>query len=177
MSNELEVRSKRGFIRYEKNPSIPSAEIISKKKSVRVGNNHKGFVINGIGEVIGDGVASFYEFEEVDNDRFIKLFTNGMRETAGLNKAGATMFGFICLQIQESPNSDKVELSYEKAYRSGLNISDRVYRNGLRDLLEHEFIYESLVSGVFFVNVRFIFNGDRLALIRGYQRKSNKVLK
>ena len=172
-----EVRSKRGFIRYENNPSLPSSEVISKRKAVRVGNDHKGFVINGLGEVVGDGVASFYEFEEVDNDRFIKLFTNGMRETAGLSKAGATMFGFICLQIQDSPNTDKVELSYEKAYRSGLDMSDRVYRNGLRDLLEHEFIYESLVPGVFFVNIRFIFNGDRLALIKGYQRKTELGIK
>lgn len=168
MSSEL---SKRGFQKFENNPSLPELDSISKRKQVRVGSEKKGFVIDGVGEVVGDGVAAFYEFEEVDNDRFIKLYTSGMRETSGLSKAGATMFGFICLQIQDKPNIDQVALSYELASRAGLDISDRVYRNGLRDLLEHEFIYESLVPGLFFVNVKFIFNGDRLALIKGYQRK------
>ena len=172
----IEIKSKRGFIRYEKNPSIPDAQEISKRKSVRTGNDRKGFVIDGIGEVVGQGVAAFYQLEEVDNDRFIKLFQEGMRQTVGLSKAGATMYGYICLQIQNTPNTDEVKLSYESAYRSGLEISDRVYRNGLRDLLEREFIFESLNPGVFFVNVKFLFNGDRLAFVKGYRRKGVKEI-
>ena len=166
------TKSRRGFVRHERNPSIPGPQDIAKKKPVRFGDDKAGLVIDGLGEVIGRGTASFYKIEEVDNERFVKLFQEGMRQAAGLSKAGATLYGFICLQIQDAPNTDKVELSYEKAARSGLDISDRVYRNGIRDLLEHEFIYESLVPGVFFVNIRFLFNGDRLAFVQGYQRKN-----
>jgi hypothetical protein len=63
-------------------------------------------------------------------------------------------------------------LSHQQAKRSGLDLSERVFRNGVRDLLEREFIYESLVPGLFFVNIRFMFNGDRLAFVKGYKRKS-----
>jgi hypothetical protein len=44
----------------------------------------------------------------------------------------------------------------------------------LRQLLEREFLYESLVDGLYFVNIRYMFNGDRLTFIRGYKlRKSD----
>jgi hypothetical protein len=49
---------------------------------------------------------------------------------------------------------------------------ERTFRHGLRQLLEKEFIYESLVSEVFFVNIRYMFNGDRLAFVRTYHVKA-----
>lgn len=30
----------------------------------------------------------FYEFEEVDNTRFVKLFLEGVKQATGLSKAG-----------------------------------------------------------------------------------------
>ena len=50
---------------------------------------------------------------------------------------------------------------------------ERTFRHGLRQLLEKEFIYESMVSDVFFVNIRYMFNGDRLAFVRTYHVKKN----
>lgn len=45
------------------------------------------------------------------------------------------------------------------------------YRRGLRELLEKEFLYLTPYQGLFFVNIRYMFNGDRLAFVKGYQRK------
>ncbi len=55
----------------------------------------------------------------------------------------------------------------------GLDIPERTYRHGLRQLLEREFLYESLVDGLYFVNIRYMFNGDRLTFIRGYKLKGS----
>jgi hypothetical protein len=47
------------------------------------------------------------------------------------------------------------------------------YRRGLRELLEKEFLFRSPNPGLFFVNIRFMFNGDRLAFVNGYKLKKD----
>ena len=41
--------------------------------------------------------------------------------------------------------------------------------------MEREFLYESLVDGLYFVNIRYMFNGDRLTFIRGYKLKGSST--
>ncbi|HTW95743.1 MAG TPA: hypothetical protein VMD30_13155 [Tepidisphaeraceae bacterium] len=50
-------------------------------------------------------------------------------------------------------------------------MNERTFRRGLRELLEREFLYRSTSDGVFFINIRFMFNGDRLAFVRTYHLK------
>jgi hypothetical protein len=169
-----DLRSKRGFIRYEKNPSVIDSQAIAKRRPVRIGIEQKCFIIDGVSEVIGLGSAAFYEYEEVDTSRFVKIFLSGIKQAAGLSKSGLAVFELVYRRVQDNPGTDQIGLSHELAKRSGLDISDRVFRNGLRDLLEREFLYESLVPGVFFVNIRYMFNGDRLALVKDYKRKNAK---
>ena len=38
-------------------------------------------------------------------------------------------------------------------------------------MLEKEFLYRSPSEGVYFVNIRFMFNGDRLAFVKSYHVK------
>jgi hypothetical protein len=129
-------------------------------------------VDGGTGELIGAGVRHFFKFEEVDASRFVKLFLDGMKQAAGLSKAGMAVFELVYRQLQEKPNSDEVALSWHLAKTLGLDIPERTYRHGLRQLLEREFLFESLVDGVYFVNIRYMFNGDRLTFIRGYKLRN-----
>ncbi len=73
--------------------------------------------------------------------------------------------------MRENPNKDKIELSPYVAQDRGLN--ERTFRRGLRELLEKEFLYHSTSNGVFFINIRFMFNGDRLAFVRTYHLKGD----
>jgi len=41
----------------------------------------------------------------------------------------------------------------------------------VRELLAKEFLYRSPSDGVFFLNIRFMFNGDRLAFVKTYHLK------
>ena len=41
--------------------------------------------------------------------------------------------------------------------------------------MEREFLYESLVDGLYFVKIRYMFNGDRLTFIRGYKLKGSSA--
>ena len=172
---EVALQSRRGFKRYARNPSVPDSRMSTKMRPVRIPGTDKGvlFADGGTGELIGAGVRHFFKFEEVDASRFVKLFLDGMKQAAGLSKAGMAVFELVYRQLQEKPNSDEIALSWHLAKTLGLDIPERTYRHGLRQLLEREFLYESLVDGLYFVNIRYMFNGDRLTFIRGYKLKGS----
>lgn len=52
-------------------------------------------------------------------------------------------------------------------------ISDRSYQRGVRELLEKQFLFRSPSDEVFFVNIRFMFNGEQLAFVRTYHLKGS----
>ncbi len=171
---DLVITHKKGVPVYETNPSVPDPDSIRKRKPVRFGNDQRGFVVDsGSGEVLSVGGVGFYEFEEVDNARFVKLFLDGVRQAAGLSKAGLAMFELVYRQMQGNPGNDQVSISYYTATKEINGLTERTYQRGMRELLDREFLFRSPYDGVFFVNIRYMFNGDRLAFVKGYKRKSD----
>jgi len=169
------IGSKQGVPIYRSNPSIPEDNSISKRKKVRFGNEQKGFIFdNKDGDIISVGGAGFYEFEEVDNTKFVKLFLEGVKKAAGLSKSGLNLFEVVYRELQGRPGEDRIILNYYTASEYIDGLTDRTYRRGLRELLDKEFLYRSPSEGVFFVNIRFMFNGDRISFLKGYQRKGAK---
>ena len=170
------IGEKKGIPIYRTNPSVPDANSISKKKKVRYGDEQRGMVLDsGSGEILGPGVATFYEFEEVDDTKFVKVFLAGIKQATGLGKAGLALLEIVYKELQNHPGEDEVRLSHYIASEQIKDLNIRTYRRGLRELLEKEFLYRSSVDGVFFVNIRFMFNGDRLAFVKGYTRKGATV--
>jgi hypothetical protein len=165
------LAEKRGVPIYTSNPSIPSPDEIKKPKRARFGNDMKGLVVdNGSGEILGHGGAMVYEWEEVDKERFVKLYLAGLKQAAGLSKAGLAVFDLVYRQLQNRPGEDTITLSI---LTSGMKKT--TYYNGLRELLEKEFLFRSPYDGTFFVNIRFMFNGDRLAFVKGYKLKNTNA--
>jgi hypothetical protein len=163
------ISKRRGFPVYQTNPSVPRDGLASRTKRIRTGQEAKGFLINGSGEVFGEGVAVAYEIEEVDDERFVKLYLDGIRQTVGLSKRGLAVFELVYRTLQDAPKTDKVELS---VLTCGLSRS--TFYIGLRDLLKRGFLFHSAVDGVFFVNIQYMFNGDRLAFVKAYHRRKVK---
>ena len=170
------IGEKQGVPVYRSNPSVPTPSAIARRKKVRYGDEKKGFVVdNGTGEILGTGGIGFYEFEEVDDTRFVKLFLSGVKQAAGLSKSGLMLFEVVYKELQKHPGDDEVKLSHYIAAEQIEGLNERTYRRGLRELLDKEFLYRSPIDGVFFVNIRFMFNGDRLAFVKGYKRKGSSV--
>jgi len=67
----------------------------------------------------------------------------------------------------------ETEMSYMVAQDRLPNLAERSYRRGLRELLDKEVVFRSPVEGVFFVNIRCMFNGDRLAFVKAYHLKGS----
>jgi hypothetical protein len=168
------IREKRGVRIYTTNPSVPTKDEISRHRRTRFGDEHRGLVIDGgTGEILGRGGAYMYEFEEVDKERFVKLFLDGVRKTVGLSTTGLMIFELIYNQVRGNPNSDEIKMSFMSAQDRLPKLAERTYRRGLRELLDKEVIFRSPVDGVFFVNIRCMFNGDRMAFVKAYHLKGS----
>jgi hypothetical protein len=170
--NNSVIGNKKGVPVYKSNPSVPNPSDISRRKKIKYGDEKKGFVVDsGTGEVIAVGGMGFYQFEEVDDTRFVKMFLSGIKQTAELSKAGLALFEIVYRQLQENPGVDEVKLSHYSASEQIKDLNERTYHRGLRELLDKQFLFRSPSDGVFFVNICYMFNGDRLAFVKGYQRK------
>jgi hypothetical protein len=167
------VATKRGLPVYRVNPSIPPSNgLATRQKRFEVPGGKAALIVdNSTGELKGIGGMGFWWQEEVDASRFVKLFLDGIKQACNLSKAGMQVFELVYHQMREKPGHDKIELSQYFAHDRGLN--ERTFRRGLRELLEKEFLYRSTSDGVFFINIRFMFNGDRLAFVRTYHLKGH----
>lgn len=170
-----QVTTKRGFPVYRTNPSVPSTNgIATRSRRFQVPGGKAAMIVdNSTGEVKGLGGMGFWWEEEVDTTRFVKLFLDGIKQAAGLSKTGIQVFELVYHQMRANPGSDEIKLNQYVAKDHG--ISDRTYQRGVRELLAKEFLYRSPSDGVFFVNIRFMFNGDRLAFVKSYHLKDSSA--
>jgi hypothetical protein len=166
-----QISTKRGFPVYRTNPSVPSRDgLPTRSKRFHVPGGKASMIVdNSTGEIKGIGGMGFWWEEEVDSSRFVKLFLDGIKQAADLSKTGIQVFELVYHQMRANPGSDEIKLNQYVARDHG--ISDRTYQRGVRELLEKEFLYRSPSDGVFFVNIRFMFNGDRLAFVKAYHLK------
>ena len=166
-----QISMKRGFPIYRTNQSVPSTNgIPSRSRRFQVPGGKAAMIVdNTTGELKGIGGMGFWWEEEVDSTRFVKLFLDGIKQAAGLSKTGMQVFELVYHQMRANPGADEIKLNQYVAKDHGM--SDRTYQRGVRELLEKEFLYRSPSDGVFFVNIRFMFNGDRLAFVRSYHLK------
>ncbi len=112
------------------------------------------------GELLGDAHAAFFEMQAVDQGQFVKIYLAGIKNTAKLTKAGMQVFEIVYNQMRENPQTDKIELNVYLAKKFGVDLGERTYQRGLRELLENEFLYRSPSADVFFVNIMYMFNGN-----------------
>lgn len=166
-----QISTKRGFPVYRTNPSVPNKSgMATRTKRFHVPGGKASVIVDHTsGEIKGIGGMGFWWEEEVDSSRFVKLFLDGIKQAADLSKTGMQVFELVYHQMRANPGSDEIKLNQYLAKEH--QISDRTYQRGVRELLEKEFLYRSPSDGVFFVNFRFMFNGDRLAFVRSYHLK------
>jgi hypothetical protein len=166
-----QISTKRGFPVYRTNPSVPATSgIQTRNKRFHVPGGKAAMIVDhSSGEIKGIGGMGFWWEEEVDKTRFVKLFLDGIKQAAGLSKTGMQVFELVYHEMRANPGRDEIKLNQYVAKDHGM--SDRSYQRGVRELLAKEFLYRSPSDGVFFVNIRFMFNGDRLAFVKSYHLK------
>lgn len=160
---------------YRENPSIVGRFPVSLRSKTKSGNHM--MVSPGTGEIIGENAFSFVTEEEVDNEQFIKIYLAGVKGHGELTKAGLTIFEFVYMQMSGIAGKDKdtIALNHYIAQDWKPDLTRPTFYRGLNELLDKGFLFRTLAADMYFINVRFMFNGDRMHVIKSYQlKKSSK---
>lgn len=167
---------RRGRVVYETNPSIADklpTRIVHSKPDV--GGEFFMVVAPGTGEVVGKGAFAFVHEKVVDTEEFMKIFADGLTTQGELTKHGRKMLLYVFHSMSglKGKDQDKFEVNWEMAKKWQSTLGRQAYFGGMKDLLDKGFIFKSLAADVYFLNIRYIFNGDRIALVQSYRRKAS----
>ena len=166
--------SRRGQKKYTENPFISFA-ITNTKHGVKRITDKSGTKMMVVSDETGEIVspAGFWQIQDVDKTQFVKLYVNGVKAFKDLTGAGSKVFEVLYLRIQEGIGKDIVYLSFHDIDQRLTPMSESTFMRGMKELLKKDFIAESIVSGRYFLNPDYIWNGDRLAFVKEYRKKSN----
>jgi hypothetical protein len=161
--------SRRGFPVYSQNPSVRDVPLRQREKTYRIEKDNQLMLVNpSTGEIMGEGTAAFLKREVVDPERFMKVYFSALDHMFELTKTGQRVFKLVWKQVQDNRDNDKVELNPAIAKAAGLKVSDRIFQLGVRELLEKQFLFMSLSDGVYFINMKLLFNGSRVVVATEY---------
>lgn len=163
-------QTRRGVAVYAQNPFM--IDMTTKTRRV---TNKRGdmMLVSNEGEIVSN-VAGFWEAEEVDATKFVKLFVKGVKALKELTAAGTKVFEVLYLRVQEGIGRDQVLMAFAAVDQALTPMSEATYTRGMRELIEKGFIAASPVQGMFWLNPSFVWNGDRLAFVKEYRKTSDK---
>lgn len=161
---------KKGKERFEKNPFLSGAEVATKTRRVTNKRGDMMLVNSNTGE-IQTQIAGFWEAEEVDSTKFVKLFIRGVKALKELTGAGTKVFEVLYLTVQENIGKDRVLMSFAEVDQALTPMSESTFMRGMRELVEKKFIAATPTLGVYWLNPDFVWNGDRLAFVKEYRKK------
>lgn len=165
--NELQPHTRRGITLHETNPFM--VEVKTKTRRVTNKRGDMMLVSADTGE-IQTPIAGFWEAEEVDSTKFVKLFVNGVRALKELTGSGTKVFEVLYLRIQENIGKDRVFLSFTDLDQAATPMSHSTYKRGLAELIQKGFLAATPTQGWYWLNPDYVFNGDRLAFVKEYRR-------
>lgn len=170
MTESSSVKTRRGVAIYEKNPFM--MDVSTKTRRV---TNKRGdmMLVSNEGEIVSN-VAGFWEAEEVDATKFVKLFVKGVKALKELTGAGTKVFEVLYFRVQENVGKDRVFMSISEVDQTLTPMSEATYTRGMRELIEKGFIAATPTQGWFWLNPSFVWNGDRLAFVKEYRKASTK---
>jgi hypothetical protein len=158
---------------YEVNPSLPNHLLLATSQSPSLATKIDRNWMSGQEAIpVADNSFKTAETAELDSERFVKFYLDGIRQYAQLNQPGVNLFEFVYEQLsrQDAQNKDTICLNYVLANKWRPDLTRRSYSRGIAELLNKEFLFRSMVNDVYFINVQFVFNGDRSTLARFYQK-------
>jgi len=156
----------------EVNPFLENTFLHIEKgdKVLFFGHGNEMMIDRETGEPLAHSV--FAKKTKVDKAQFAKIYTSNIANMFGLSKTGIKIFGYVLKSIK--PNSDMFIFSYKKCmeitgYKSKKSITD-----GLKELIDNEFIARGENQYMYFINPTVFFNGDRISFIQQYELKKEK---
>lgn len=166
------AQPRRGVVRYVENPFLAGTTYETRKKRVRVAGG-KAVVDVETGEV--ENVAEIVQVTKVDSEEFVKIYTRHLKVIFDLSPSSQKLFQVILAQVQQIPNEDKIMLNLGIAtdYFTKTDqapISKATFHRSIKELIDKQFIAESVLYGLYFINPNLFFNGDRVRFVQEIRR-------
>lgn len=165
---------------YLDNPSVGNINLTTKTQKKFIKNGNKALLVDeSTGEHIGTAGmgAMFLEEREVDTEQFIKLYIAGINELVNLSGAGLKMFKLVYDTMIQTPNGDAITLDFKTLKAKNLwEFSQPTFNTGINELLEREIIFKSISPAQYFINIKYIYNGDRITQVKSYRLKKSKSI-
>ena len=140
---------------------------VSARRKIIAGNSPGSMMINAeTGEVEANQVFAIQE--KVDKQTYTKMFGGMIKELFSLSARGVKVFGYITTITK--PNKDVVMFDMEEALEYTMYKKEQSVLHGLEELLNHNIIARTKKHYKYFINPNLFFNGNRLTLIRQYQK-------
>ena len=82
-------------------------------------------------------------------------------------------FEFVYKEIsgESGKNKDAISINFFMQKNGNQEMHRGTYDRGMTELWKKAFYFSSVAADIYFVNVRFMFNGDRMVLVKTYRRK------
>ena len=172
---KLPQKTRRGVAIFNKNPFL----MVIKTKTKRITNKRGNMtLVNSETGEIQSQIAGFWESEEVDSTKFIKLFINGVKALKELTGAGTKVFEVLYLRVQENIGKDQIYMGFASVDQTLTPMSNPTYDRGMRELIEKGFIAATPAQGMYWLNPDFVWNGDRIAFVKEFRKKqTDKTIK
>ena len=154
---------------YEVSPFILNVKVRTKKIINKTGDMM--LVSQETGEITAP-IAGFWSGKAVDDEPFVKLFISGVKALKELTPAGTKAFALMYEAAQSAIGKDRVYISFNSVDQNKNKMSRATFTRGFSELVEKEFLAPCVDLNWYFINPAYIFNGDRLAFVQEYRRKS-----
>lgn len=181
----IEKSRKKDTVKYSENPFLADLTVPTGRRY----KNLKGGTFSTYSEETGENltteVAQITHVEQVDKEKFVKLFTDELKTFFDLKPATQKILQVVLSELQKTVNGQTVYLDYKIVLEYFINDTDRngkplmsrpTFHRATKELMEKQFIAESTYANQYFINPKLFFNGDRLKLVKEYVIKQNDKL-
>lgn len=165
---------KQGVVAYKENPFVEQSTVTTRRKRTVVVKGNKAIVDGETGQT--EDMAEVVMVREVDDQQFVKLFTQNLRVFFDLTPGAMKLLQVVLHQVQRTPNHDQIMLNLavveDYFTRSELELMSKAsFHRAIHELLDKKFLAESVVTGLYFINPHLFFNGDRVRFVQEFRRK------
>lgn len=168
--------TRKGLKTFQENPFLKNALTNTNEGMRRVNMNKDGSQMMMVDKSTGaETPAGFWHIQEVDRTQFVKLYINGVKAFTNLSSAGTKVFELIYLAVQKSIGSDTVLIVFNRIDQQVTPISRTTFQKGMKEACVKGFLAETDAPGLYFINPDFIFNGDRLAVVKEYRLRRDEI--
>jgi hypothetical protein len=166
---------RKGVVRHRDNPFLKDNTVSTRKKRVTVSAAGRAVMNLETGEL--EDAAEIVMVRNVDDEQFVKLFTQNLRLFFDLSSGTIKLLQVLLSQVQRAPNTDKVMLNVAIAqdyFTETPDVTETMSKasffRAVKELLDKQFIAETMLSGLFFINPSLFFNGDRVRFVNEIRR-------